>query len=664
MNENLLVFNGVNGATGRYDLPPKSASEIAAAARGVPINQQHLTDLRIRVDLDASQGRHYGLREGLDPKDLAQAGWGVIFPAGLDPTSLTALKEAMRPLLDHRKEQAAQQKEHYFKECSGELGYRSGQSKGDFLKIHGRGAGPADPDKLPYYLLIVGDPDTVPFSFQYQLDVQYAVGRIHFDDLEDYHRYALSVVEAEKRGWSLPRRAVFFGTANPDDQATQLSREHLIAPLGEYVRQQHTDWQTQIQTSDQAYKSDLAQLLDADRAPALLFSASHGMGFPMGDARQLPHQGALLCQDWPGPNVHQGPIPQDFYFSAEDLGSDANVLGMLAFFFACYGAGTPHLDDFYRREYVDRKPVAPKAFLAQLPKRMLSHSGGGALAVIGHVERAWGYSFLWDGVGQELVTFESALDRLLAGHPVGSALEYFNSRYAELASDLTTELDETSEEFQNVVKIAGLWTASNDARNTLILGDPAVRLSAGEQVSADGEREALVDLINRSVEQADAVPPEPPASSPQPEPAAPGGVAEPATPVGSPAGVDYGLIDNFRNAQAKMGDALGEFVEKLGGFLGKALDEATSLDIATYVSEEMDDVKFSGGTFSGAKLRALTRIEIDGDTLICVPEEDGELDTELWGIHMDMVRQAQESRAELLKTAVSAASNIVNLIKP
>ena len=133
-------------------------------------------------------------------------------------------------------------------------------------------------------------------------------------------------------------------------------------------------------------------------APALLFSASHGMSFPAGDSRQLPHQGALLCQDWPGPKEHKGRIPEDYYFSADDLTADHNLLGMLAFFFACYGAGTPHMDDFYRKAFMERKAIAPHAFLSQLPQRMLTHSKGGALAVVGHVERAWGYSFYWQGV--------------------------------------------------------------------------------------------------------------------------------------------------------------------------------------------------------------------------------------------------------------------------
>ena len=383
-----LVFNGVNGASGDYLLPPVSPQLIAAVARDEPIDLEHLRQLQARSRRESEPT--FAPMEGVDPQQLAESGWGVVFAAGADPT----VREALSELLDHRRQEAAAIKEQRYREFTNEHAVRPGEAAHQWLARHGAGGASAvNPDKMPYYLLLVGTPEEIPYKFQYQLDVQHAVGRIHFETLDEYAQYARSVVLAETGGVALPRRARFFGVRNPDDRSTALSATELVQPLAAKLAQ--SNWDVQAVLNTDATKGRLQQLLGGAETPALLFTASHGMGFPNGDPRQLPHQGALLCSDWPGPQQHRGAIPQDFYLAGDDVGHDARLLGLITFHFACYGGGTPRWDDFAHRGLEERAAIAPHAFVARLPQRLLGHPKGGALAVIAHVERAWGYSFMW-----------------------------------------------------------------------------------------------------------------------------------------------------------------------------------------------------------------------------------------------------------------------------
>ncbi|HHB91437.1 MAG TPA: hypothetical protein ENK60_09040 [Anaerolineae bacterium] len=460
-----LVFNGVNAVTGDYSLPPMTPDRLAAFITGQTAieNLEELRQLRKR----ATQ-RVLGVVEGIDATDLAQAGWGVIFPADADP----AIQEALQPLLDWRRAQAGD----LFRMYQGPDGLRPGESRLAFMMRHGVGFGIADPKKMPYYLLLVGDPDAIPYDFQYGMDMERAVGRIHFDRVQDYASYAESVVAYEKARAAVRKRVAFFC---PDhDPATRLATKALVQPLIDALIDPPTQGEISTHLGPDAMKSRMLHLIcDPEARPDLLFSATHGMVFPANHPQQRTHQGALLCQDWPGPNVWHGPITPDLYLSADDLPAQVRFDGLIAFFFACFSNGTPRTDDFTQWAFRDRaQPIAPAPFLARLSTRMLAQ---GALAVLGHVERAWSFSFQWMGTTfPQTTTYESVLKALMAGKPAGLAFEYFDSLYADFTMALTQRLKLAELEIAvDPVELAGFWTASTDARNFTILGDPAVRLA-------------------------------------------------------------------------------------------------------------------------------------------------------------------------------------------
>lgn len=476
-----IHLNGINGSTGQsLDDFQLTTETLARFARQRKLSEADLRDVKLRRAQDQRSSHHFGVGEGIEITDLAQTGWGVIFPASLPANQVAALMDALQPLLDLRREQASCKDPNFYREFIGpELGYQTGESKNDFLKRCHRGPGAANPVLgVPFYLLIVGSPEEIPFEFQYLLDVQYGVGRIHFDRLEDYACYAESVVATEKREITRQKRAVFFSPSH--DYATGLSSHNLISPLAGRMSTEHTDWDVHTVLPEHSTKLTLSGLLGGVETPAILFTASHGLRFNLNDPRLVTHTGSLLCQDIAS---HKGGrIPEEYYFSADDVQSDADVAGMLAFFFACYGAGCPRTDNFYRQAFGEERVIARYNFISQLPLKLLSHPKGGALGVFAHVDRAWAYSFQWndDLAITDVETFRSMLSALLSGKPAGTASDYFGSRYAEISTSLTEELNSTTEEHQDEDRIAWWWTANNDARNYTFIGDPAVRLTVLE----------------------------------------------------------------------------------------------------------------------------------------------------------------------------------------
>jgi hypothetical protein len=219
---------------------------------------------------------------------------------------------------------------------------------------------------------------------------------------------------------------------------------------------------------------------DAGGRPGFLFTASHGLGVRFDSSAekaetQRATQGALITQDWPG----SGAVAVGQRIAATDIGDDLQVHGLIAFLFACYSAGTPSHDRFLHKR--DQAPlrIAGAPLTAALPQALLGHCNGGALACIGHVERAWGGSILPGRARQaQLLAFRNAIGRILIGHPVGLALQNFNDRYAQYSSALADLLEEASFGSVSESALASAWLLRNDAQGYVLLGDPAVRLRA------------------------------------------------------------------------------------------------------------------------------------------------------------------------------------------
>ena len=119
----------------------------------------------------ATRGRDR--EDRFDTRKLAKVGWAAVFAKHSDP----AVHDALVPLLELRRSQA-----------------------GDFFRIYRVPSEvPVDTSWCPYFLLLVGDPEAIPVSFETQLASRCAVGRIAFDRLADYASYASSVVRADRQ---------------------------------------------------------------------------------------------------------------------------------------------------------------------------------------------------------------------------------------------------------------------------------------------------------------------------------------------------------------------------------------------------------------------------------------------------------------------------------
>ncbi len=457
---------GVQAENGQY-LPPIQESDLDHIQKA-----SQLAEIRA-ANANAS---HLAAIADVAPDNLEQTGWGVIFASATPAAEKQAIKEALKPLLDLRASQAGD----LFKIFDDANGYQKGVAADQWLSARGSALNVVDPTQgVPYYLLIVGSPAEIPFEFQYDLDTYFAVGRLAFDSPSEYAKYAQNIVNFEKTG-AQQKTIAIFNTRNDGDRATALLHDQVavrlangdgsLKPLGAPQGYSMTS-----RLGDTATKSELLKLLSGQAeggTPAILFTGSHGVAFSVADPQQGVKQGALLTQDWAGPG---SPISPETYLTAAEVPSSIALNGLLHFFFACYSAGCPKTDTYTYGPGNQPVQIAKDTLVSRLPQQMLLQ---GAQAVIGHIDRAWAYSFQ-SNTGQAMVqSFRDPLVRLLQGRRIGDALDVFDQRWSVLSTGLLT-LIQNREVMPNSVPVsvmANRWVARDDARNYIVLGDPAARL--------------------------------------------------------------------------------------------------------------------------------------------------------------------------------------------
>ena len=477
----------MTGKPNSFPLPLAVMAESSAARPALtPAEAQHLGEDLAGADSRSRNETVLGVSYSVDdPMDLTQTGWGAIFPTSPNPalqTRYDAIQAQLQPLLDLRRKQV--QSARLFQLFTGPtLGVSPGLTATSWATSRGVSlTAPVDPFKggVPFYLLLVGSPEDISFQFHALLKMQWAVGRLHFDDVEDYGRYARAVVEYESPSFTPVQRknAALWLTRNADDDATLMLSSALAEDFLDpdtALGSGRSNFTVDAFMAERATKAQLTDILRGNipgGPPAVIFTGSHGTQYPPADPAQRERQGALITQEWQ-PGAVVGPPNQ---FAAEDVPSDAKLQGTFAFIFACFGGGCPEKDSYSWNADGSPKQLAPTPIVARLPQALLAK---GVLAVFAHIDAAYTYGFVDGNDTPQPQVIRSPLELLMRGKRAGLAADSFTSLWSALSiqvGESKPRVPGGTAPSPELAAFANLSIARDDARNYVVLGDPATCL--------------------------------------------------------------------------------------------------------------------------------------------------------------------------------------------
>ncbi len=139
--------------TGEPLTPAISVADLAEIIRGEAVDKAKITEAKA---ISRSRNKKtLGLPDGISPTDVKKAGWAVVFHKDED----AAVKKEVMRLYEHRRKQIGEDRIVKVLEYDGQA------SSHEWLASYKVSAGNVYPWRVPYYLLLVGGPQRIPFDF-------------------------------------------------------------------------------------------------------------------------------------------------------------------------------------------------------------------------------------------------------------------------------------------------------------------------------------------------------------------------------------------------------------------------------------------------------------------------------------------------------------------
>jgi hypothetical protein len=436
------------------------------------------------ISLDSRSSKRFALREKGQPagaalapgpvadlNDFAHAdvGWGLIVPA-----TMTTLPPALQALVHHRQGEVF----HYLPDWERRQTFLRNPALNRDVAIaaSARGKGPG---KLPYYLMIYGGPEEIPWALQFSLAATRAVGRLPLVGaaLDNYVNAVLSDFGNEPAD---PYTTVTWSVDTSPGDISHLMRDHLAAKLH---RQFLDDKEMGLAKSvflDGGADPRLAttERLMAElktRRPGLIITTSHGMTGPLSEIAQMRRTMGLPVDQ------NGSPLLPDVLLDGWRPG------GAIWYCHACCSAGSeapsffaPLFEDGSRLRAVLDGIAAAGSLVAPLPMQLLGDSNP-ARAFIGHVEPTFDWTLRNPGNKQVMTApiVDAIYPRLFQRPlktPVGHAFrEVHNNIGGYLAAwEQASELYAAGS--RNLGDLLAMQLAARDLQSLVIIGDPAVSL--------------------------------------------------------------------------------------------------------------------------------------------------------------------------------------------